>query len=305
MSWPFVKLVAAGNDFVLLDVDAYGMPDDVPGLAVWACRAHSGIGADGMVLLRRVGTDRLQVTVVNPDGSVARMCGNGIRCAVWYAFRTGMSGPVTVELGGHELRAWPRGDLVEVTSPMPDRVVGPIRLAGLDFHVVDTGTEYAVAVVPDIAGVDLHSLGPFVRHHERFAPRGSSVSVLQVVVDGLAVRTYERANEEETLSCGSGAVACVAVARSLGLVPEGIVAAHTVAGVPLLVRIAGAAAPFDALTLTGPATSVFEGTLNWPTSGQVQERSGQRGGHSGEHDGEQDRRTQHQGQRADTEAHRT
>lgn len=295
MSWPFVKLVAAGNDFVLLDVDAHGTPDALPGLAVWACRAHSGIGADGLVLLRRVGPDRLRVAVVNPDGSVARMCGNGIRCAAWYAFRTGASGPVTVELGGHELRAWPCDDLVEVESPVPNRVTGPIRLAGLDFHVVDTGTEYAVAAVPEIAQVDMHSLGPFVRYHERFAPHGTSVSVLQVVPDGLAVRTYERGNEEETLSCGSGAVACVAVARSLGLVPEGTVTAHTAAGVALLVRIAGAAAPFDTLTLAGPVTCVFEGTLDWPVSRQVQERSGQRGGHGGEHDGEQNRRTQHQG----------
>lgn len=264
MSRPFVKLVAAGNDFVLLDTDLCGTPEDVSGLAAWACRPHTGIGADGLILLRRTGPDRLRVTVVNPDGSVAKMCGNGIRCAVHHAIRTGTVAPVTVEFGGHLLRAWPRGDLVEVTSPMPSRVSTPVRLAGLDFHLVDTGTEYAVALVPDATAVDMNTLGRFVRYHQRFAPAGTSVSVVEVVADGIVVRTYERGNEEETLSCGSGAVACVAVARTLGLVSDGLIATHTRGGVPLFVRVAGTTAPFEILTLTGPAETVFEGSLHWP-----------------------------------------
>jgi diaminopimelate epimerase len=265
-TWPFVKLVAAGNDFVLLDTDLCGVPDDVPGLALWACRPHTGVGADGLVLLARDGPDRLRVTVVNPDGSVAKMCGNGVRCAAYQAFRSGAAGPLDIELGRHEMRAWPRADLVEVTSPRPDRVGGPVRLSELDFHTVDTGTEYAVALVDDIDAVDMNSLGRYVRHHPHFAPGGTSVSVAQVVPDGIAVRTYERGNEEETLSCGSGAVACVAVARSLGLVADGVIQAHTRAGTPLSVRIAGAAPPFSTLTLVGPAEVVFEGTLRWPVS---------------------------------------
>ncbi|TCO60860.1 diaminopimelate epimerase [Actinocrispum wychmicini] len=268
-------MVAAGNDFVLLDTDSCGVPDDVSGLAVWACRPHSGIGADGLILLRRDGPDRLGVTVVNPDGSIAKMCGNGARCAAYYAFATGTSGPLTVELGRHTMRAWSRGGLVEVTSPEPDRIGGPVRLAtkeidtALDLYTVDTGTPYAVAIVPDADALDVNELGRFVRYHPHFAPDGLSVSVAQVRDDGLAVRTYERGNEEETLSCGSGAVACVAVARSLGLVSEGTVAAHTRSGTPLLVRIAGDAPPFGALTLTGPAEVVFEGTFTGPAAAET------------------------------------
>lgn len=265
-TWPFVKLVAAGNDFVLLDTDRCGVPEDVPGLAVWACRPHTGVGADGLVLVARDGPDRLRVTVVNPDGSVAKMCGNGARCAAYHAFRSGAAGQLTVELGRHEMRAWPRGELVEVTSPRPDHVGGPVRLSEMDFHTVDTGTEYAVAVVDDVDAVDMNALGRFVRYHPHFAPGGTSVSVTQVLSDGIAVRTYERGNEEETLSCGSGAVACVAVARSLGLVADGVVQAHTRAGASLSVRIAGATPPFPTLTLTGPVSVVFEGTLRWPVS---------------------------------------
>lgn len=267
-TWPFVKLVAAGNDFVLLDTDLSGVPDDVPGLARWACRPHTGVGADGLVLVTRDDPDRLRVTVVNPDGSVAKMCGNGARCAAYHAFQSGAAGPLDIQLGRHEMRAWPRGDLVEVTSPRPDRVGGPVRLSELDFHTVDTGTEYAVAVVDDVDAVDMNSLGRFVRYHPHFAPGGTSVSVAQVVPDGIAVRTYERGNEEETLSCGSGAVACVTVARSLGLVDDGVIQAHTRAGTPLSVRIDGAAPPFSTLTLVGPAEVVFEGTLRWPVSSE-------------------------------------
>lgn len=258
MRWPFVKLVAAGNDFVLLDTDVCGTPEDISALGRWVCRPHTGIGADGLILLARLAPDRLRVTVVNPDGSVAKMCGNGIRCAAYHAFATGTAGPVDIEFGPHRLRAWPRGDLIEVTSPLRAGVAGPISLAGLDFHTVDTGTEYAVAVVPDAAVIDMNELGAFIRYHPEFAPGGVSVSVLQVVADGLVVRTYERGNEEETLACGSGAVACALVARSLDLVADGVIAAHTRGGEPLRVRVGGAA-----LTLTGPATTVFDGAVEW------------------------------------------
>jgi diaminopimelate epimerase len=268
----FVKMVAAGNDFVLVDADSGAPPADLGAFGSWACQPRTGVGADGLVVVRRDGPASIQVTVVNPDGSVAKMCGNGARCAVRHVLDGGMAGPVRVALGRHRLTGrrapGPDGDLVEVTSPPPGAVAGPIRLAGLDgleFHTVDTGTEYAVALVPDVAALDVAALGRAVRYHERFDPAGTSVSFAQVRGDTLAVRTYERGNEAETLSCGSAAVACVVVARTLGVLPgAGRTAVQTRSGWPLLVGPDTGPPPAGTVTLTGPAEVVFTGELRWP-----------------------------------------
>ena len=263
----FVKFVAAGNDFVLVDGDRHLVPPDLAGFGSWVCRPQIGVGADGLVVVRRSAPDRIDVTVVNPDGSTAKMCGNGVRCAAHYALHAGMRAPLRVVLGRHKLVARPAAGAVEVTSPRPGPVHGPTQLAGLDFYTVDTGTEYAVALVPDLEAVDVAGLGRWVRYHDRFAPYGTSVSFAQVVDGALAVRTYERGNEAETLSCGSGAVACAMVARHLGAIPDGPIAIRTRSGRPLGVRLGGAPPPFDGVTLTGPAEVVFTGALRWPQAG--------------------------------------
>lgn len=260
----FVKLVADGNDFALLDGDLQPEPEDRPDLGIWACRHRSGIGADGLLLLRRTGAARIDLTVVNPDGSIAKMCGNGARCAAYYALATGMGSPLAVELGQHSLEARLTGGLVEVSSPQFGDVAGPIRLLGLDFFTVNTGTEYAVAFVDDIDSLDVASLGQQIRYHPRFAPGGTSVSFVQQCADGFKVRTYERGNEAETDSCGSSAVACVIVARHLALTSDDLVRVHNRSDTALSVRMTGDCLPFDSLTLTGPARVVYTGSVEWP-----------------------------------------
>ena len=134
-------------------------------------------------------------------------------------------------------------------------------LDGFDFHTVDTGTEYAVAFVDDVDRIDLATVGPAIRHHPHFAPGGTSVSFAELRPDGLRVRTYERGNEAETLSCASGAVACAVVARTLGLPIPDRVAVHNRSADPLSVRIVGTGPPFVALTSTGSVARVFAGTV--------------------------------------------
>ncbi len=260
----FIKLVAAGNDFILIE-RPIGSP--FPGLAAFAvraCRRETGIGADGVLLLQRRSAASIDVTVANPDGSVAKMCGNGARCAALHALRSGATPPLSVSLLGrhqvHELSAWLNDDLVEMTSPQPKEVIGPVSLAGLDYYALDTGTEYAVAFVPDVDAVDVARLGQMIRHHPRFGTGGVSVTFAQSLPGGLKVRTYERGNEAETLSCGSGAVAAVVAAHHLGLPIGEVVPVHNRGG-ELRVRLAGNRPPFDVLTLSGPAKVVFTGTI--------------------------------------------
>lgn len=263
----FVKLVAAGNDFILIDGDRQAPPWDLPAFSSWACHREDGVGADGLLVLRRKGPGHVRLTVVNPDGSIAKMCGNGARCAAFYTMRSDSAGPLTVEFAGrdrwHTLSARPAEDLVELTSPQPRGIEGPIPIDGFDFYTLDTGTEYAVAFVNDVDRIDVPGLGRAVRHHPRFAPGGTSVSFAERRDDGLKVRTYERGNEAETRSCGSGAVACAVLAHHLGLVTGPRVPVHNRSGMPLVVGIEGGGPPFDALTLAGPARLVFTGSLVW------------------------------------------
>lgn len=261
----FVKLVASGNDFILVEGQISPPFDDLASFAVWACQRQTGIGADGVLLLDRNSATSTEVTIANPDGSIAKMCGNGVRCAALHALRSGATPPLSVRLLGrdqvHELRAWLTDGVVEMTSPQPKTVCGPVTLAGLDYYALDTGTEYAVAFVPDIDAVDVAKLGPMIRHHPQFGVGGTSVTFAQLLRGGFRVRTYERGNEAETLSCGSGAVAAVVTAHHLGMPIDEVVLVHNRGGEPLRVRLAGNRLPFDVLTLAGPAQVVFSGTL--------------------------------------------
>ncbi|MER0240496.1 diaminopimelate epimerase [Streptomyces sp. HSW2009] len=238
----FTKLVAAGNDFLVLDVDHQPPPDHLAAFARHVCPAHEGVGADGVVVVRSLGVGRIGATVINPDGSVARMCGNGVRCAARYAIAQGAPTPLAVEFAGrdrlHSLVARPVGELLEVSAPTSGAVSGPVTIDGLDYHWLDTGTEYAVAFVADVDAYDANAIGRTVRHHPHFQPAGTSVCLAQVTPDGLRVRTYERGNETETLSCGSGAVACAQAAHHLGLVTGPRVRVDNRAGTPLSVRLA-------------------------------------------------------------------
>ncbi|WP_194906400.1 diaminopimelate epimerase [Catenulispora rubra] len=262
----FVKLVAAGNHFVLLDADRDPPPPDVAAFAVRACQPATGIGADGVLLVRRTGADEVRLTVFNPDGSVAKMCGNGARCAAFYVLREDGGSQLSVTLGRDRLytlqaRLERSGEFVELSSPQPLAAVGPIRLDGFDYFTVDTGTEYAVAFVDDVDRIDMATVGPAIRYHPHFAPGGTSVSFAELRPDGLRVRTYERGNEAETLSCASGAVACAVVARTLSLPISDRVAVHNRSADPLSVRIIGPAPPFAALTSTASVARVFAGTV--------------------------------------------
>jgi diaminopimelate epimerase len=261
----FVKLVAAGNDFILVEGGIPVSFSDLPSFAVWACQRQTGIGADGVLLLRRMEAGHVQVTVANPDGSIARMCGNGARCAALYSLLSGAASPLTVSLLGrdqvHSLVAWLTDGVVEMTSPQPKSVSGPVTIAGLDYYALDTGTEYAVAFVPDVDSVDVAELGPMIRHHPYFGSAGTSVTFAQSVAGELMIRTYERGNEAETLSCGSGAVASAVTARHLGMPIGEVVSVRNRGGIPLRVRLSGAGPPFDTLTLSGPAEAVFSGRI--------------------------------------------
>jgi diaminopimelate epimerase len=274
------KYHGTGNDFLV--VDARERVPDRRAFARALCDREAGVshpdadrtGADGVLFLA-LETDpsppRVVMTLVQPDGSIAAMCGNGARCAArWVADRTGtdevmidtQSGTRRATLGDAGIRIQ-MGEPSFAPQDVPlarDEPLVETELAGLAVTAVDTGVPHAVAFVDDVAAVDLETVGPEIRHAEVF-PEGANATFASPrddaadrnpAVAGFDQRTYERGVEGETGSCGTGAVAIGTVAERLGLVEAGDRVPIHPPGGRLVVEVAG-----DDATLTGPVEHEF------------------------------------------------
>jgi len=265
------KYHGTGNDFVVV-----GAAAEVPDRRAFArrvCDRDTGIehedsrrrGADGVLFLALEGEfdpPRVVMTLVQPDGSVAAMCGNGARCAAkWAAERTGAE-EVMIDTQSGTRHATVDGDVVtiEMGRPrfVPDEVPvdadAPLveqSVEGLTVTAVNTGVPHAVAVVDDVDDVDLEVVAPPVRHAAVF-PRGANVTLAARDGDGYRQRTFERGVEGETDSCGTGAVAVAAVAHRLGYLDAGEPVRVSPPGGDLDVTVTA-----DGSTLRGPVAHEF------------------------------------------------
>jgi len=270
------KYHGTGNDFVVADADA--TVSDRSRFARAVCDRADGLahpdsprtGADGVLFLdlRPGDPSRVDMTLVQPDGSTAAMCGNGARCAADWAVRrlAGAEGDGPAEvvvdtdagarpaevgkevtIGMGEPRFAPEAVPVESPEPLIEEPVG-----GLSVTAVNTGVPHAVAFVDSVADVEVAEVGPAVRYAGIF-PEGANLTVAARRADGgFDQRTYERGVEDETRSCGTGAVAVAAAARRLGLVDRGESAPIHPPGGCLVVTVTG-----EGATLRGPVVREF------------------------------------------------
>jgi len=265
----FTKMNGAGNDFILVD----NRPGAVPlsrDQIVRLCDRHRGVGADGVVILVPCASGKADWAweFFNSDGSIGEMCGNGSRCfARFVQQRTGLKDTLTFETLAGVITARFQGGLVSVnlTSPVDLRLDQRVPLAeGVQsIHSVNTGVPHAVLFVPDADQALVLKLGPEIRRHAHFAPRGTNVNFVQVLGPGsIRVRTFERGVEGETLACGTGVTASALIsARVHGF------------GSPVKVRVQGGEdlevsfrereGQFTEVCLTGPAEFAFEGRIDF------------------------------------------
>jgi len=263
----FTKMNGAGNDFVMVDNRNASLLLDRERIAR-LCDRHRGIGGDGLLSLE--GTpDLLQMRYYNADGGEAEMCGNGARCFARYAARlTGQetgslsfmtqAGPISAELLPANLVRIGMGDPHSVQLAHSLHVLGSDR----EIHSINTGVPHAVLFVRDLETAPVLEEGRALRRHPRFSPAGTNVNFVKVLAPGsLAVRTYERGVEDETLACGTGVVASALIHHFLSRSPS-----------PVTVRVRGGETlevgfrivnghP-SAVTLAGPADFVFNGQVN-------------------------------------------
>ena len=263
----FTKMNGAGNDFIFLDNRA-GRIRLTREQIVRLCDRHRGIGADGLMLLipPRTGQADWAWDFYNSDGSSGEMCGNGARCFARFVQRTtGLDRDFTFETGAGVILARFHGGRVTVnlTRPKDLRLNERVALAtGAEtIHSLNTGVPHAVLFVPDADRAMVWSLGPEIRRHPHFGPRGTNVNFVQVLGPNLIrVRTFERGVEGETLACGTGVCAAAMVSARV----------HRFAA-PVQVQVQGGdllevgfqdnGAEFDEVRLTGPAEFVFEGRI--------------------------------------------
>ncbi len=272
--FPFHKMEACGNHFVVVYRSELP-PDATPALAVSICDRHFGVGADG-VLVVGVGEDvepsslrgqaPLSMSVWNADGSVAEMCGNGLRCVVRRVLDDGLWSPPA---DGAGLLAAATGlvpfklvgDLVRVRLSAPRLAQAPEeievhgqRIRGL---AVDMGNPHFVVFDDDQQSPlpDMLDWAPALELHSRFPDR-TNVEYVRVRDDEVHVRVWER-GVGETLACGSGACAVAAATRITGRSAEDPVTVLLPGGA---LSVFWSGRPDDGMDLQGPARTVFRGT---------------------------------------------
>jgi len=281
---PFLKVQGTGNDFVL--IDGRVADHDWPALARQMCDRHFGVGADGLLVAQNSPHAPIRMAMYNPDGSLAEMCGNGLRCFVKWAVERGgvpvQGDALDVDTGAGVLRSTfaadrpitrvrvdmgrPRLDPADVpvaAEGRPPILNLPLRLDGADYPVtcVSMGNPHAVHFTDTpVDTLPLERLGPLAEHDPHFPQRTNFEIVNPLDAGHLRARVWER-GAGLTLACGTGAAAILVAARLRGLVGDR--ATVSLPGGDLLLEWDG----HGAVHLEGPAAGVFEG--EWPLHGHA------------------------------------
>ncbi|MFA6435278.1 MAG: diaminopimelate epimerase [Elusimicrobiales bacterium] len=281
MKIKFWKMSGAGNDFVL--INRSGSSAALKKLAVKFCDRKAGIGADGLLYVNKTGAGKISLRYFNSDGSEA-FCGNGSRCAVWWAGCRGLVKGGHVELStnlgvlparitGHEkikirMPAVPAVRLdFKGAGPGPTGFApslrGLLRKCGaVTVHFLNTGVPHAVVPLKDLKTLEVSSLGRSLRFHKAFGPSGANIDFVELKGSRMAVRTYERGVEAETLACGTGiTAAAIALGLEKGLSCPVRVTAQSGERFKVWFK-PGLRGSVDGIYLEGPAKLVFTGEIN-------------------------------------------
>jgi diaminopimelate epimerase len=215
----FYKMSGSGNDFIVID-NRNGIVDEAKpnDFITKICRRKMSVGADGVILVEDSDTVDFKWRFFNSDGSAAEMCGNGARCVSRFAYLNAIAGPeLSFETGAGIVSAQVKDDRVKIKMMDPtdfktDYTI-QLKAGALSVSSVNTGVPHVVVETDRIDAADVVGLGREIRYHERYLPAGTNVNFVSFQKGGaLEIRTYERGVEDETLACGTGAVAGAVVA---------------------------------------------------------------------------------------------
>lgn len=261
----FYKMSGSGNDFVFVDTRSGPVQElDDPAAISAICARGTGIGADGIVFLGNAKESTLAIRYFNSDGSLAALCGNATLCAARLAIELGMA-PMdrefTIATGSGVIAARlrdgrPEIDLQPVTelqTCFEARVAEGEQRIG--FALV--GVPHLVVLCADVESTPVLERGRQLRFDGRL-PHGANVNFVSGSGGHWIIRTYERGVENETLACGTGAVATALLLSAWGAQREDPVALETRSGRILHVRQRGEGGQIFP-SLSGEARIVFTG----------------------------------------------
>ena len=275
----FVKMHGLGNDFVFIE-DKTGQDKDFTALARAMCNRHTGIGADGLIVIVDSRVADVRMRIINSDGSEAEMCGNGIRCFAKYVYDNGIieKKRFTVETPAGIMEpeitvgADNKAELITINMGRPSFNRSEIPMEGAEGRVLNEdlcvnganwkitsllmGVPHTVTYVDDVDTVDIEKIGPLFEKHEAF-PKHTNINFAQQMDDRtVKVRTWER-GAGATLACGTGSCS-VAVASFL----NGRTGREVDIQLPLGTLHIEYREEDGNVYMTGPAAVSFTGT--WP-----------------------------------------
>lgn len=252
----FSKFHGAGNDFIMINA----MKEEIllsEELIYKMCDRRTGIGADGLIFLLASDNYDFKMRYYNCDGKESTFCGNGGRCIAAFAHQQGIikNNAIYEAVDGIHNVSVSQINFNNFHVELSMRDILSYKLEE-DSLLIDTGSPHYVKRINNLKDLDVNSEGAKIRYDKNISKDGVNVDFLLNEGDGIHIRTYERGVENETLACGTGVTAS-AIAASLWFGGDDIDIYTQIA--KLNVRFDKVDNQFKNVTLSGPATHVFDG----------------------------------------------
>ncbi len=254
----FNKFHGNGNDFLIIDNREDKINPGNEKLIKFLCERHTGIGSDGLILVYDHDIHDFEMRYFNSDGRESTMCGNGGRCAVAFAEKTGLckgAGTFLASDGVHKYKISNDTISISLCDTKPPVVIG-------GNHFIDTGSPHYIINVPDCKKVNVIEKGRSIRWSDSFTPGGTNVNFVEHRSNEIYVRTYERGVENETLSCGTGVTAAAISSKWSQGTGKYNVNVNTLGGM-LSVSFEIVENLITEICLTGPVKFVFAGVFEY------------------------------------------
>jgi diaminopimelate epimerase len=255
----FYKYHGTGNDFIIIDAIKNQIPVLNTQQIKHLCDRRFGIGADGIMILKKHPPLHFEMDYYNSDGTGGTMCGNGGRCIAKLAYTLGYAPQEITFLasdGIHEAEICSNG-IVDLKMNDVENVIKEEN--GYSCY---TGSPHLIVFVNDTDQINVFDQGRIIRYSEKYKQEGININFIEIIDQfKIKIRTYERGVEDETLSCGTGSVASALTYAELNQIHSGQIEVE-VKGGQLSVVFVKKNQGFTNIRLKGPAEQVFEGTTN-------------------------------------------
>ena len=257
MQLKFSKYHGTGNDFIMVfnhDDNYCFSHSEVKKI----CDRRNGVGADGLIIIEKTLDADFKMIYYNADGFIGSMCGNGARCAVSFAKELKLIENQCEFLAYDGMH---KGLILEdglVSIEMVD--VSLIEVQN-NIWKIDTGSPHLICFRDNVSDIDVKHEGACIRNSSNYIKDGINVNFVKLTKNELFIRTYERGVEDETLSCGTGAVASAIATYESGLLNSDRIKVNVLGG-QLEVLLSKVGSKYSNIHLIGPTKFVFNGEVD-------------------------------------------